>query len=57
MRLFKVLVILAFSNAHVTVRGYRYNNTWAMQTYGDTDGVKRIAEQYGFSYKMKVQCK
>ena len=54
MCLFKLLVILAFSNANVTVRGHRYNNTWAMQIYGDTDGLKRIAEQYGSSCKMKV---
>ena len=54
MWLFKLLVILAFSNAYVTVRGHRYTNTWAAQINGDTDGGKRIAEQCGFSYKMKV---
>lgn len=54
MWLFKLLVILAFSNANVTVRGHRYNNTWTMQIYGDTDGLKRIAEQYGSSCKMKI---
>ena len=57
MWLFKLLVILALSNAYVTVRGHRYTNTWAMQINGDTDGGKRIADQCGFSYKMKVNDK
>ena len=54
MWLFKLLVILAFSNVHVIVRGHRHTNTCAVKVNGDTNEVKRIAETYGFSYKPKV---
>lgn len=57
MWFFKLLVILAFSNTHVIVRGRKYTSTWAVQVTLDTDGAKRIAENYGFSYKLKVNDK
>ena len=58
MWLFKLLVILAFSNAHMIVRGHRYTNTWAVQVNGVTDGMKRnIAEKDGISNKVKVNDK
>ena len=58
MWLFKLLVILAFSNVHVIVRaGHRHTNTCAVKVNGDTDEVKRIVETYGFSYKLKVNDK
>ncbi|XP_078364758.1 neuroendocrine convertase 1-like isoform X2 [Oculina patagonica] len=52
----KLLLILAFSNAFmtVTVRGHRYTNTWVVQINGDINGVNRIAEKYRFTYKMKI---
>jgi len=56
MWIFKLLVVLAFSNACVIVRGHN-TNTWAMEVNLDTDGVKEIAEKYGFSYKLKVNDK
>lgn len=57
MWFFILLVILAVSNTCVIVRGHRYTNTWAVQVNGDTNGVKRIVEKYGFSYKLKVNNK
>jgi len=54
MWFFKLLVILAFSNTHVIVRSHKYTSTWAVQVTLDTDGAKRIAENYGFSYKLKI---
>ena len=50
----KLLLILAFANACMTVRGHRYTNTWIVQISGDTNEVKRIAEKDGFTYKTKV---
>ena len=57
MWVFKLLVILAFSNAHVIGRGHKYTNTWTVQVNLDTDGAKRIDENYGFSFKLKVNDK
>ena len=50
----KLLLILAFANACMTVRGHRYTNTWIVQISGDINEVKRIAEKDGFTYKTKV---
>lgn len=50
----KLLLILTFANALMALRGHRYTNTWVVQINGDFNGAKRIAEKYGFTYKMKV---
>lgn len=58
MWIFKLLVILAFSNACVILRGHNYTSTpWAVQVNLDTDLTKKIAEKCGFSYKLAVNDK
>ena len=55
MWIFKLSVILAFSNACVIVRGHNYTSTPCINL--DTDLAKKIAEKCGFSYKLIVNDK
>ena len=39
---------------YVIAMDHKYTDTWAVQICKDVNEAMRIAEKYGFTYKMKV---
>ena len=55
MWLLIVLAVLDCFDGHVIAfMDHKYTNTWAVQINADVNEAMRMAEKYGFTYKMKV---
>ena len=55
MWLLIVLAVLDSFDGHVMAfMDHKYTNTWAVQINADVNEAMRMAEKYGFTYKMKV---
>ena len=49
-----LLTILDSCDDYAKAIEHSYTNTWAIQISADVNEAMRIAEKYGFTYKLKV---